>query len=327
LHQPRLRMTSYDSTWKDALEAYFPAFMELLFPEPYAGIDWDREYTFRDKELQKLDPRSAKGTRTVDKLVEVHRTDGIDALVYVHVEVQSQPQSEFPRRMFVYHYRLFDKYDGEVVSLAVLADDTPGWNPSSFVYELWGCRLQLRFPVAKLLDFEERWDELMANENPFAVVIQAHLKTLRTRDRPVERKHWKLAILRGLYDRGWGRDEIRQMFRFIDGLMTLPEQLDKEFTTELESMEEEKAMPYVSSVERVYTARGREEGELNMARKNILEVLDVRFGDVPERIISAVQSVATTEECAELHRAAITAESMDVFEKKLGTERDTGKNP
>lgn len=318
-------MTSYDTTWKDALDAYFPACMQMLFPEVFAGIDWSREYTFRDKELQKLDPRGAKGARTVDKLVEVHLSDGTDALVYVHVEVQSQTQREFARRMFVYHYRLFDRYDGEIVSLAVLADDTSGWNPSSFEYELWGCGLQLRFPVAKLLDFEERWDELMANENPFAVVVQAHLKTLRTRDRPVERKQWKLAILRGLYDRGWGRDEIRQMFRFIDGLMTLPEQLDKDFTTELEAMEEEKAMPYVSSVERVYMNRGlekgrkegRREGELRMARKNVIDALGVRFGDIPEHVLRTVESVASTEQCTELHRAAITAESMEVFEKKL----------
>ncbi len=102
-------MTEYDSTWKEALETFFPAFMERLFPEAFAGIDWGRGYAFRDKELQKLDPRGAKGTRTVDKLVEVRRTDGVGALVYVHIEVQSQRQAEFSRRMFVYHYRLFDK--------------------------------------------------------------------------------------------------------------------------------------------------------------------------------------------------------------------------
>lgn len=31
--------------------------------------------------------------------------------------------------MFVYNYRIFDRYDRPVASLAVLADDDPGWRP------------------------------------------------------------------------------------------------------------------------------------------------------------------------------------------------------
>jgi len=45
-------MTAYDSTWKDALDTYFEAFMELLFPDVHAVVDWDRPVVFRDTELQ-----------------------------------------------------------------------------------------------------------------------------------------------------------------------------------------------------------------------------------------------------------------------------------
>jgi hypothetical protein len=31
--------------------------------------------------------------------------------------------------MYVYNYRLFDRYDRPVVSLAVLADASPTWRP------------------------------------------------------------------------------------------------------------------------------------------------------------------------------------------------------
>jgi len=310
-------MTVYDSTWKDALDTYFEAFMELLFPDVHAVVDWRRPVVFRDKELQKLDPRGASGVRTVDKLVEVHRTDGTDALLYIHVEVQSQPQAEFARRMFVYHYRLFDKYQGQVVSLAVLADDTPHWRPDGFENNYWGCRIRFEFPIVKLLDFERGWDDLIASENPFAVVVQAHLKALGTRGRPLERKEWKLAIIRRLYDRGIGRSEIRRLFRFIDGLMTLPKDLDSQFVVELGTMEEEKNMTYVTSVERVGLRRGRKEGQLEMARESILDALETRFDMIPETVRTTIQSLERVEICRSLHREAILADSVRDFEARL----------
>jgi hypothetical protein len=32
--------------------------------------------------------------------------------------------------VLIYNSRIFDRYDGEVISLAILADDDPAWRPS-----------------------------------------------------------------------------------------------------------------------------------------------------------------------------------------------------
>ena len=45
---------------------------------------------------------------------------------------------KFPWRMYVYTYRIFDKYNKEVASFAVLGDDNPSWRPRSYGYERWG---------------------------------------------------------------------------------------------------------------------------------------------------------------------------------------------
>jgi len=42
--------------------------------------------------------------------VKVCRRDGADIWVLAYIEVQSQENAEFARRMFVYYYRLFDRY-------------------------------------------------------------------------------------------------------------------------------------------------------------------------------------------------------------------------
>ena len=56
----------YDSPWKDAIEHYFPEFIEFYFPDAYAGIDWSKEYVFLDQELRAVVQDAELGTRFVD---------------------------------------------------------------------------------------------------------------------------------------------------------------------------------------------------------------------------------------------------------------------
>src|SRR5438874_8225928 len=182
----------YDSPWKEALERYFPPFMEFFFPVAYQDIDWSRGYQFLDKELQRITRRSAVGRRYVDKLVRVWRRSGAEAWVLVHIEVQGQVEADFPERMYIYNYRLFDRYHRPVASFAVLTDADPNWRPDQFWSELWGSRAGLEFPAVKLLDYEARWEELEASRNPFAVLVMAHLRTMTTRHDPESRFQWKL---------------------------------------------------------------------------------------------------------------------------------------
>jgi len=111
----------YDSPWKGLIEQYFPDFMAWFFPQAHAGIDWARGYEFLDQELAQVTRDAELGRRRVDKLARVMGREGREDWVWVHVEVQGARQSEFAERMFVYHYRLFDRYRKPVVSLAVLA--------------------------------------------------------------------------------------------------------------------------------------------------------------------------------------------------------------
>jgi hypothetical protein len=117
-----------------------------------------------------------------------------------------------------------------VVSLAVLADDKPDWRPDGFGYQRWGCKVGIRFPAVKLLDYRDRWAELERSANPFAVVIQAHLKTQETRHAAEARYGAKLALVKSLYRRGWNRSDILELFRCIDwnrGYSFLDKELQK----------------------------------------------------------------------------------------------------
>ncbi len=225
--------------------------------------------------------------------------------------------------MYTYNYRLFDRYNRRVASLAVLGDDNPVWRPSEFGYTLFGCRASLEFPTVKLLDYAPRWEELAASRNPFAVVVMAHLKTLAThRDAP-ERLRWKLNLIRSLYEGGYSKSDILELFRIIDWLMALPEDLAHSFDAALERFEEERQMPYVTSIERHGMERGLQQGlqqgALQMARETLLDILGARFGTVSPAAAATVHASDNLARLKELLRRAATVSSPEEFERALAS--------
>ncbi len=254
-------MTDYDSPWKEALDNYFQPFMQLCFSELAEQIDWSVEPKMLDKELMQIASQSELGARTVDKLVEVKLLSGDVGWLLVHLEVQSQRDAEFTRRMFTYFYRIRDKYNKQVVSLAVLGDGEPNWRPDHYREAAFGCRFEFQFPVVKLLDFADNFHSLEQSTNPFALVILAHLKTMQTAADPADRCRWKLRLLRPLYERGLTANEVRKLFRVLDWMMQLPTDIELEFRQQLEQYEQEKQMPYITSIERMAIEKGQGEGQ------------------------------------------------------------------
>ena len=294
----------YDSPWKEALARYLPDAFALFFPEAHAAIDWSREYRLLDKELQQVSRDADLGRRLADTLVRVWRRDGTNAWVLIHIEVQGQPERDFARRMFVYYYRIFDRHNRPIMSLAILGDEQPNWRPARFAQELWGCAVELRYPVVKLLDWREREEELAASANPFAVVVRAYLAAQATYGSLEARGRAKLGLIRGLYERGYERKQILELFRLIDWMLALPRKQDDAMWREIARIEEERRMPYITSVERIGLRegklqgrreglqegklqgqregelRGRQEGQRAMLRR----LIQARFGTVPEAL-------------------------------------------
>ncbi len=250
----------YDSPWKEILSEYFQEFMTFFFPEESQEIDWSRHYVLLDKELRQITRDAEIGKRVADQLVKVWTKDGEETWVLVHVEVQAQRETEFPHRMYVYHYRIHDLYQRPVASFAVLADEHPTWRPSGYYEKFWRTRTLFRFPVVKILDYREKWEMLETSHNPFAIVVQAHLKTLETQKDDTSRSRWKVTLTKELYRRGFSKADIVKLFRFIDWIMRLPEELEKRYYQEIVQFEEEIKMPYMTIAERIGMEKGIKQG-------------------------------------------------------------------
>jgi hypothetical protein len=186
--------------------------VEFFFPQAHADIDWPRGIEFLDTELQQIQRVAEQGLRIVDKLVRVWR---------------------------------------RVATLVVLADENHIWRPREFGYELWDCRIRFEFPTAKLLDLAKDWERLVSHQNPFALLVMAYLKAKEFRNGPDVRLSWKVRFVRGLHEHGWSRLMVLDVFHTIDWFLALPPNLELQFHGELKTIEAEKHIPYVTSIERI----------------------------------------------------------------------------
>jgi hypothetical protein len=284
MSQQKQENTDYDNPWKSFIELYFHDFLSFFFPHIEADIDWSKPIRFLDKELQKVVRDAEIPKRYADKLVEVHRLSGEKAIVICHIEVQNDGEADFGARMYSYNYRLRDRYNCPVVSLAILTDDSKTWRPSGFQDELWGCSMEFRFPVIKLLDYESDWAGLEASRNPFAVVTMAQLKTKETHNQPQERKTWRYRLTTMLYEQGYGEQDILEIHNFLDWLMKLPEDVEKQFQIELKAFEEAKQMKYVTTIERMAEARGEEQGAKSREVEIALNMLKLDVQVFPDKL-------------------------------------------
>jgi hypothetical protein len=249
-----------DSGWKEAIEIYFKEFVSFFFPTIYDGLNLERGYEFLDKELERVVRDAEIGKRFADKLVKVYLKDGTEKWLLIHLEVQGYYDADFVKRMYTYNYRIFDRYDQEVISLAILTDEAEKYRPCRYEISRWGFRLLFEFPIVKLIDYNNRIEELEVSRNPFGIIVVAHLKTLATKKDSQARFKWKMSLVKMLYNRGYSREDILNLYRFIDWLMVLPEELSRKFQDEIRAFEEEKKMGYITTAERIGIEKGRQEG-------------------------------------------------------------------
>ncbi len=279
-------MNDFDSPWKHVCDNFFPEMLALVFPAAFQGIDWTQPYRMRDKELPKPLPAYETGARYADKLIEVQLKNGDRKNIFMHIEFQNQVDPLFSERMYTYNFRIYDKFHQHPVSLAILGDSSPNWRPGPYHYEIWGFDLSMTFPIIKLLDYRDRVDELAASSNPFAEVILAFLAGQACQGKPQKRFAEKIRLIKRLYHKQFSRETIINLFQFIDWTLQLPPHLAQQFRTDLETLEGEINMPYITSIERMAREEGRaeERQKLQAERRrelidHLTQVLAHRFGD------------------------------------------------
>lgn len=310
----------FDEAWKYAIRAFFRECLQLLFPAVHDQVDWTRPVEFLDANLYRLAPAvRGKRRQTADVVAKVYFRDGTERIVLIHIEIQAQPDPKFALRMFVYHYHIFDAYEyPEVVSLAILADNDSNWRPNSFGYQNVGSELQFRFSTVKLLDFDEA--ELERSENPFALVVLAHLRALKTRGKPNLLLSEKIGLIRRLRERGYTAEQVIHLYKVVDFMMTLSQEMEQLVQEIVRKFEEESEWP-LTSLEEFAIERGVEKGIQQGLQQGIVEltlhILQRRFGDTALALEPQLKQVQSVERLRELSKFALDAATLEEFTQAL----------
>ena len=308
----------FDEAWKKVIERFFPNLLRFFVPELYCDIDFEKGFSFLDKEMEQLSIRSVKGAKYVDKLVKVYLKSGEEKWLLVHIEVQGYPDEEFSERMFRYFYKIFDRHGKRVVSMAILTGSEVCTEEGRYQFLSYGSGVKFRYLFFRLMDYDR--DKLDSEENPIAMVVLASQERERAK-RKGDKFNAKRYLIRKLYDRGYGRDEIRGLFDFIDWILQLSEEEEKVIWEEIKELEEVKGMPYITSVERIGMEQGLQrglqqglqQGLLEEGREMVLEALDERFGEIPNEVTKAVNHIEDRNVLKSLLRYAIRCPSLEDF--------------
>ncbi len=339
--------TEYDSPLKEAWRIYLRSFLRICFPKVERAIDWSRRPEFLDKELQKIVPQAESGKQFVDLLIKVWLRDGSEEWILLHVEIQHRPEPGFEVRLYRYNYRAMDVYGRPVITLAVLADTDPDWRPTHYELVLPGTRVRVDFSVCKLLDLTADEAALRASREPAAVVILANWAAQQTGQDAERRRVLKWELTRRLYDMGLGKADIRELYRLVDWLVRLPDDLEAQFHEKLYEFENERNMPYVTSAERFGIEKGLqqgiekglqqgiekglqqgiekglqqgiekglqqgiEKGQILAGQEAVVELLRVRFGSVPKKVRERVKAERNSDRLRRWHRLAATCTRLE----------------
>jgi hypothetical protein len=271
--------SDYDSGWKEIIEIYFSQFVKFYYPELDKIIDYEKGYEFLDKELLEIITESNVGNREADKLVKVYLKSGEEKWILFHIEVQVQKAKDLAQRMYIYNYKIFEKYKKDVVSILILGDDNKTYRPSKYERKYEGCRLLFEYKLVKLIDYNKT--NLERNKNVFATITLSHLKALEAGSDKEKKKIFKLELVRKLRKKGYTIDELKNLHKFIDWLIRLPVEDEKEIKEEVKKIEEVIKMPMILTAERIAMEEGKKEGKkegkFEVAKRMLKKGLDLKF--------------------------------------------------
>jgi hypothetical protein len=227
------------------------------------------------------------------------------------------------------HHRIFDKYGVSPITLAILGDSSRKWRPTSYQYQSLGCGITFHFRICKTIDFTGKLDDPRYRHQQALFIIAAHLGTQQYRQNPQQLSAYRLELTVKFHNEEYPLSDNHLLHHLIDWLMPLPDDLKIQFRKQLQQRLPDKTMPHITLFEELALkeglekglekglVEGRQEGIVQTAREAILDVLDTRFGQVPDSVHERVNAIGSEPTLKNLLRRAVRTPSLEEFQAAL----------
>jgi hypothetical protein len=117
---------------------------------------------------------------------------------------------------------------------------------------------------------------------------------------------FKVNLTRLLYKKRWSKDRILHLYRFLEGLLVLPKELDMVYHEEVKKLEGEFKVSYLTTAKRIGLEKGKLLGESNI----LLILLESKFKNIPNEYKSLVKQ-ANTDSLTLWCQRILTAQKID----------------
>jgi hypothetical protein len=157
--------------------------------------------------------------------------------------------------------------------------------------------------------------------------------TQQYRRNPQKLSAYRLELTVKFHNEEYPLSDNHLLHHLIDWLMPLPDDLKIQFRNQLQQRLPDKTMPHITLFEELALKEGLEKGIqkglekglieglekgiVQTAREAILDVLDTRFGQVPDSLRERVNAIGGERNLKDLHRRAILTPSLEAFQAAL----------
>jgi predicted transposase/invertase (TIGR01784 family) len=263
-------MAQYDEAWKQIIEKLFKDFIWFYMPDLAQDIDFSKGCTFLEQEFRTIAIESDDTKRYVDKLIKVYLKDGQEQWICIHVEVQFAKKTDFPSRMFRYFYRIYDKYNQQIVSLCVFTGDSQSYQ-KEFKYDFYRTKLLYEYRTAILNKYDE--EDLISQDNPFALVTLAVKYGLKSKTDEDMRYNFKKKLIMLMARKGYSTEEIKNIFDFIEIILELEDnEKNKALYDEIRTLYQKEGFSMVITK---FHEMAKQEERIEIAKNMLKEGIDI----------------------------------------------------
>jgi flagellar biosynthesis/type III secretory pathway protein FliH len=173
-----------------------------------------------------------------------------------------------------------------IASMAVLADKNLNWRPNQYHRKVWGSEITRTFEIVKLMDFKSKKEELLKNDNPFALIVLIQLAALETKADDENRLLTKLEFFRYLHQHGWSMEKAMNVYRFLDILLSLNPKFEIQYIEKAKRIDEDFNMNLTLTAERYGFQQGKQEGIQQGMQEGegtmLMYLLELKFKAIPD---------------------------------------------
>jgi predicted transposase YdaD len=244
-------------------------------------------------------------------LVKAFLKNGKEEWILVHIEIQGGSTKGFPKRMFQYWYRIYDRYGVDITALAIFTGNKRQQRPDTFHKTFMGTEITYRYNAYHIFDHSEA--ELLAMDNPFALIVLAAQKALLQGKVPEEElAGHRFTLARALIQsKKFGHKKIEKLLFFLKNFIYIGnEEINRKFDKQIEQLTGGKVttMGIIETIKKIERDEGIEIGRekgieegIEKGKQEVIENLIIKLGlsdkqvaDIAEMPVSFVKKVRTS---------------------------------